>query len=61
MEILAFEDEPVQQEILSRIFAGNRVTAVLASSGEEGLKRLAERHFDAVFLDIGLPRSYAHR
>ncbi|HMV34510.1 MAG TPA: hypothetical protein PKM44_04125 [Turneriella sp.] len=22
MEILAFEDEPVQQEILSRIFAG---------------------------------------
>lgn len=55
MEILACEDEPVQKELLVRLFARSGVAAVVVSSGEEGIRRIAERHFDAVFLDIGLP------
>lgn len=53
--ILLVEDEPILQVTLAHDLteAGYEVTT--AADGEEGLRRIRQRHFDAALLDLKLP------
>jgi len=54
LDILMVEDAPENRAVLAELLApaGHRVVA--AESGEEALRRLAERRFDVVLMDVRL-------
>src|SRR5205823_3461916 len=53
---LIVDDEPLILSAMEGLlsFDGHRVEAV--SDGESALKKLATRHFDIVFTDLGMPK-----
>lgn len=54
-KILAVDDsEPMRQIISQTLFSGGH-EVVLASDGEEGLKKFAQAEFDLVVTDINMP------
>ena len=55
LTVLLVDDEPAQRDACARILGGAGYAVCLAGSGEEALDRLAERAFDVVATDIGLP------
>lgn len=57
LHILAVDDELPALEDLAHMLRGSAQVGQVscASSGEDALLRLAERHFDAVFLDVRMP------
>lgn len=56
MRILVVEDEPRMLELLRKGLCEHGFTVMTAPDGETGLKFATTQEFDAVVLDIGLPR-----
>src|SRR5690242_15056263 len=56
MEILVVDDDVAVREALDRALRGNGFRAALAADGLDALSRLAGRSYDAVILDLGMPR-----
>jgi DNA-binding response OmpR family regulator len=56
MRILIVEDEPRMQELLRKGLYESGFTVMSASDGETGLEIATAHEFDALVLDIGLPR-----
>ena len=54
--ILLVEDNITNQEIASIFLERHGVTVVAAGDGAEALERLGEQHFDAVLMDLHMPR-----
>jgi two-component system response regulator MprA len=54
--ILVVDDEPAVQQALSRALALERYEVSLVGDGEEALRVIAERDYDAVVLDVMMPR-----
>jgi CheY-like chemotaxis protein/anti-sigma regulatory factor (Ser/Thr protein kinase) len=54
--ILAADDEPGLLELMREVLESKGHTVVTARDGLEALDRLAERRFDLVLTDIGMPR-----
>jgi DNA-binding NtrC family response regulator len=50
--ILVIDDEEVVREVFQRLLKSEGYHAELCTSGEEGLKLVREREFDAVILDV---------
>ena len=56
MHLLVVEDDPRLGRLLSRLLTGDRHVVDLATDGRDALDLLAaNREFDAVILDVGLP------
>jgi two-component system response regulator MprA len=56
VRILVVDDEPAVRSALERALQLDRYDVELAADGREALDALAQRHVDAVVLDIGMPR-----
>jgi two-component system OmpR family response regulator len=56
MRILIIEDEPRMLDLLRRGLEERNCTVMTALDGETGFQIAAAREFDAILLDIGLPR-----
>jgi DNA-binding response OmpR family regulator len=56
MRILVIEDEPRMLELLRRGLQEHDCAVMTAMDGETGLEIAASCEFDAIVLDIGLPR-----
>lgn len=56
MNILLLEDDNFFQKFYSTKLRDNNISVELASNGEEGLQKLRETHFDAVLLDLVMPK-----
>lgn len=54
--ILVVDDHPVNRDLLRQLLEREGHTIVEAADGEEALARLEERAFDAVLLDVLMPR-----
>jgi two-component system response regulator MprA len=54
--ILVVDDEPAVQSALSRALSLERYDVARADDGEQALQRLGAAPFEAVILDIGMPR-----
>jgi two-component system, OmpR family, response regulator MprA len=55
-KILIVDDEPAVQQALARAFALERYDVEVARDGGEALEALAAEQFDAVVLDVTMPR-----
>jgi two-component system response regulator MprA len=55
-KILVVDDEPAVQQALARAFALERYDVEVARDGGEALEALAAEQFDAVVLDVTMPR-----
>ncbi|MGD0630046.1 MAG: response regulator transcription factor [Terracidiphilus sp.] len=60
MRILIVEDEPRMQELLRKGLYESGFTVMSAGDGETGLEIATAHDFDALVLDIGLPRMNGH-
>ena len=56
MRILIVEDEPRMLELLRKGLYEHGYTVMTAADGETGLEMATAHEFDAVVLDIGLPK-----
>lgn len=56
MTILLVEDDNFFQKFYSTKLRDNNITVEIASNGEEGLQKMREMHFDAVLLDLVMPK-----
>lgn len=56
MRILIVEDEPILADTLREILISQRYTADVATDGEDGLYYATQVQYDAVILDIMLPK-----
>ena len=54
--ILVVDDEPALQNALSRALTLDRYDVAQAEDGRQALERLGDSTYDAVILDIGMPR-----
>jgi CheY-like chemotaxis protein len=55
MRVLVVDDERDALEIMRRLLAEHGCEVTTASTAEEALARLAERPFDVLLSDIGMP------
>lgn len=53
--VLIIDDEAALRSTLQRVLQTSGIQAEAAGGGEQALARLAEQHFDLVFLDLHLP------
>ncbi len=53
--VLVVEDDPDGQEVVTRILRHHRITADVAATAEEALKKLAMTHYDLAVIDLALP------
>lgn len=53
--ILLVEDEPLSQKYCKVLLEGNGYSLEIASDGEAALQIIAQNHFQAILMDIGLP------
>ncbi len=51
-ELLIVEDDLEMQEFYKDMLQGEQFTVTLASNGEEGIKKIKEKKYDIVILDI---------
>jgi two-component system response regulator MprA len=56
VRILVVDDEPAVRSALERALQLERYDVELAADGRDALDVLAQRHVDAIVLDIGMPR-----
>jgi CheY-like chemotaxis protein len=54
--ILVIDDEDAVRDILSQMLRAEGHQVVLASDGEEGIRRFQKEKFDIVFTDLGMPK-----
>ena len=53
--VLVVEDDPDGQEVVTRILRHHRITADVAGTAEDALKKLAATHYDLAVIDLALP------
>ena len=53
--VLAIDDEPQMQRLLTIALEADGYRVVTAGSGQDGLRQLAQHRHDLVILDLGLP------
>ena len=56
MRILIVDDEPALSDHLARTLGDAGYAVDVAADGEKAVGRLAQRHYDAIVLDIALPK-----
>ena len=56
LRVLVAEDNPVNRTVVRRQLDLLGVESVLAVDGEDALRQLANDHYDAVFMDLHMPR-----
>ncbi|MEX0346056.1 MAG: ATP-binding protein [Rhizobiaceae bacterium] len=55
LSVLAVDDDAVNREVLKEALTALGVTASFANSGEEAIKYVEKREFDAIFMDCSMP------
>ncbi|MFO1525454.1 MAG: response regulator [Turneriella sp.] len=55
MQLIVIEDDEVQHELLRALLSQIGVAVIFSTTGEDGLEKIRNHHFDAVLLDLGLP------
>jgi two-component system, OmpR family, response regulator len=55
LRVLLVEDDDDNRELMAEVLAASGFEVVTASSGQAGLKALAERSVDVVVTDVGMP------
>jgi signal transduction histidine kinase/CheY-like chemotaxis protein len=55
LRLLVVEDNPANRMVASAILGAVGATVETACDGREGLRRISERHFDLVLMDIHMP------
>ncbi len=55
LHLLISEDVEIAQKIASMVLENLGMTVDVASDGETGLDLFQQRHYDLIFMDIGLP------
>ena len=55
MRILVIDDQPTVAEVVAEVLQSQGHEALVAGSGEEGLRAIEESQPDAVFLDVVMP------
>jgi two-component system, OmpR family, response regulator len=55
LRVLLVEDDDDNRELMAEVLAASGFEVVSASSGQEGLKSLAEHSVDVVVTDVGMP------
>ena len=55
LKVLIAEDDPVNAEVLSKLLGRLGCRVHQAANGEEAVTKMAERHFDIVFMDCQMP------
>ncbi|MBI1257232.1 MAG: response regulator [Chloroflexi bacterium] len=53
--VLVVEDDPDGQEVVTRILRHHRITADVAGTAEDALKKLSATHYDLAVIDLALP------
>jgi DNA-binding response OmpR family regulator len=53
--VLVVDDEPVIRDLLTRILSEHRFSVDMASSGAEGMLKIAGSEYDAYLLDMKMP------
>jgi len=53
--LLLVEDDPHLPEVLAELLRGDNIILTSARTGAEALQKSAERTFDLILLDLGLP------
>ncbi len=56
MRLLVVEDEPKVAEAVREVLAAEQYDVLVASNGDEGFLRATSERFDAIVLDVMLPR-----
>jgi two-component system copper resistance phosphate regulon response regulator CusR len=56
MRLLVVEDEPKVAEAVRDVLAAEQYDVLVASTGDEGFSRATSERFDAIVLDVMLPR-----
>jgi two-component system, OmpR family, response regulator MprA len=56
VDVLVVDDDPAVRESLERALRGNGFGTDVAANGVEALEKLTERQFDALILDLMMPR-----
>jgi CheY-like chemotaxis protein len=54
--VLIVEDDAATREALRRVLEGEGCTVEVAADGDKAVGKLAQNHYDAVVLDIALPK-----
>jgi two-component system KDP operon response regulator KdpE len=55
LSVLVIDDEPQIQRLLTVAFEANHYRVSTAKAGREGIAAAAQRRYDAIILDLGLP------
>ena len=55
LDVLLIEDDLISQKMASYILKRMSCNVEVVECGQEALRRLVIRHFDVVFVDLGLP------
>jgi CheY-like chemotaxis protein len=55
MSVLVAEDNPVNQRVATAMLKRRGHLVTIAGNGAEAVRVVAERHFDAVFMDVQMP------
>lgn len=53
--VLVVEDNAINQQIIEELLSNTGIAVHIAENGTEALKRLNERHFDLVLMDLQMP------
>ena len=56
IRILVAEDNPTNQEIAKAVLEGAGIVVEIANNGEEAVEAVKKGHFDAVLMDIQMPK-----
>ncbi len=57
IKVLVVEDHPVAQRMALLILKGLACEVDIANTGKEALELVEKKHYDLIFMDIGLPDS----
>jgi two-component system, sensor histidine kinase and response regulator len=56
IRVLVAEDNPTNQQVAQAILTGAEIAVTIANNGEEAVRAIAEGTFDAVLMDVQMPR-----
>jgi two-component system, sensor histidine kinase and response regulator len=56
IRVLVAEDNPTNQQVAQAILTGAGIAVTIANNGEEAVRAIAEGTFDAVLMDVQMPR-----
>ena len=56
IRVLVAEDNPTNQQVAQAVLEGAQINVTIVNNGEEAVRAVAEQSFDAVLMDIQMPK-----